>query len=74
MKETPEFADEILSALRVKKDYQTTISKAELQAYWHRISDSSFGSRVRIFFDMYIFYFISIYFVLVTVNCTCYLL
>ncbi|KAF8389943.1 hypothetical protein HHK36_024462 [Tetracentron sinense] len=52
MKETPEFADELLGALKCGRDRQFEITKTKLQEYWCRITDPSFDSRIRIFFDL----------------------
>ncbi|XP_068655865.1 respiratory burst oxidase homolog protein A-like [Aristolochia californica] len=49
---TPEFAEELLGALRGGKDSQSHISKLELHELWCRITDHSFSSRTRIFFDL----------------------
>nr|DAD35041.1 TPA_asm: hypothetical protein HUJ06_005681 [Nelumbo nucifera] len=52
MKESPEFADELLGALQGRRDRHFEITKTELHYYWLRITDPSFGSRIRIFFDL----------------------
>ncbi|CAO2151160.1 unnamed protein product [Urochloa humidicola] len=52
MKE-PEFAGEVFDALaRRRKISGDSISKVELLEFWDQISDTSFDSRLQIFFDM----------------------
>ncbi|KAG9439094.1 hypothetical protein H6P81_019259 [Aristolochia fimbriata] len=58
MPETPEFTlEELLGGLRSgRKEYSAAdshmISKSELRDIWCRITDQSFRSRIRIFFDL----------------------
>ncbi|MED6145029.1 hypothetical protein PIB30_021177 [Stylosanthes scabra] len=52
MQSSPEFANELLRALRGGKDWKFNITKTELYHFWLRIKDDSFDSRMRIFFDM----------------------
>ncbi|KAF9626661.1 hypothetical protein IFM89_038495 [Coptis chinensis] len=52
MKETPEFADELLGALKRKREQHCEITKTELHDYWCRITDTNFHSRTQIFFDL----------------------
>ncbi|XP_026377413.1 respiratory burst oxidase homolog protein F-like [Papaver somniferum] len=52
MKDTPDFAEELLNALRGRKDLALGISKAELHDHWCRITDPEFDSRARVFFDL----------------------
>ncbi|XP_043705777.1 respiratory burst oxidase homolog protein A-like [Telopea speciosissima] len=56
MEDTPEFAEELLEALegrsRNRDNLQLEITKAQLHDYWCRITDPSFNSRIRIFFDL----------------------
>ncbi|CAA6653519.1 unnamed protein product [Spirodela intermedia] len=52
MEETPEFASELLRALRGRKNDCQWITKPELLEYWRRINDTRLSSRVQIFLDM----------------------
>ncbi|KAK9278589.1 hypothetical protein L1049_028161 [Liquidambar formosana] len=52
MQETPEFANELLRALRGRKDDYTLITKTQLHTHWCRVTDPCFESRIRIFFDL----------------------
>ncbi|XP_050376898.1 respiratory burst oxidase homolog protein A-like [Argentina anserina] len=52
MKQSQEFANQLLRALRKSKDCNLGITKAELQGYWCRMTDPCFNSRMQIFFDM----------------------
>ncbi|XP_027368818.1 respiratory burst oxidase homolog protein A-like [Abrus precatorius] len=52
MQPSPEFANELLRALRGGKDWKFDINKTDLHNFWLRMKDNSFNSRMRIFFDM----------------------
>nr|QDH44653.1 respiratory burst oxidase-like protein N [Ricinus communis] len=53
IEQSPEFAKEILMALRGRRrDCRSDITKRELQIYWQRLTDPCFDSRVKIYFDM----------------------
>ncbi|KAF6165052.1 hypothetical protein GIB67_000636 [Kingdonia uniflora] len=52
MEETPDLADQLLVALRGTEEGQLHITKTELRDYWCRITDPSFDSRTRLFFDL----------------------
>ncbi|KAK7330292.1 hypothetical protein VNO77_24482 [Canavalia gladiata] len=52
MQSSPEFANELLRALRGGKDWKFDITKTHLHNFWFRMKDNSFNSRMRIFFDM----------------------
>ncbi|TKY55030.1 Respiratory burst oxidase-like protein F [Spatholobus suberectus] len=52
MQSSPEFANELLSALRGGKDWKSNITKTDLYNLWFHMKDNSFNSRMRIFFDM----------------------
>lgn len=55
MKDSKEFAGEMLDALSRRKGLQEkkeTMSKDELYDYWRQISDTSFDARMRLFFDL----------------------
>nr|POE60062.1 respiratory burst oxidase like protein a [Quercus suber] len=52
MQQSPEFANELLRALRATRDWKFHITKCELHCFWCRMMDPSFDSRIRIFFDM----------------------
>ncbi|PON69705.1 Respiratory burst oxidase [Trema orientale] len=51
MQQSPEFANELLRALRGRKDCKTNITKGELYSFWCSLTDPCFDSRIRIFFD-----------------------
>ncbi|KAJ4974175.1 hypothetical protein NE237_007349 [Protea cynaroides] len=57
MEETPEFAEELLESLEGRSsnrdDRQLEITKPQFHEYWIRITDPSFNSRIRIFFDLF---------------------
>ena len=54
MKETEEFALEVLDALRRRRrPGAEKISREELYEFWLQITEQSFDSRLQIFFDMY---------------------
>ncbi|WVZ13062.1 hypothetical protein V8G54_017592 [Vigna mungo] len=52
MQSSPEFANELLCALRGGENWKYKITKADLYNLWFRMKDNSFNSRMRIFFDM----------------------
>ncbi|KHN48740.1 Respiratory burst oxidase like protein F [Glycine soja] len=52
MQSSPEFANELLRALRRGKGWKSNITKTDLYHLWFRMKDNSFNSRMRIFFDM----------------------
>ncbi|XP_024027378.1 respiratory burst oxidase homolog protein A [Morus notabilis] len=53
MQQSPEFANELLRALRgIRKDLKNYITKGELYSYWLRLTDPCYDSRIRIFFDL----------------------
>nr|KYP56695.1 Respiratory burst oxidase isogeny protein F [Cajanus cajan] len=52
MQSSPEFANELLRALRGGKHWKSNITKTDLYNLWFRMKDNSFNSRLRIFFDM----------------------
>ncbi|XP_062030403.1 respiratory burst oxidase homolog protein A-like isoform X1 [Rosa rugosa] len=52
MKQSQEFANQLLRALRKSKDCNFCIRKAELHSYWCRMTDPCFNSRMQIFFDL----------------------
>ncbi|KAK7265862.1 hypothetical protein RJT34_33486 [Clitoria ternatea] len=52
MQSSPEFANELLRALRRGRDWKFDITKNDLHNFWFRMKDNSFNSRMRIFFDM----------------------
>ncbi|KAM6593858.1 hypothetical protein CsatA_001561 [Cannabis sativa] len=52
MQQSPEFANEILRAVRGRKDFKTCITKQELYSYWCRLTDPCIDSRIKIFFDL----------------------
>ncbi|RDX91801.1 Respiratory burst oxidase-like protein E, partial [Mucuna pruriens] len=52
MQSSPDFANELLSALRGGKDWKSNITKTDLYNLWFQMKDNSFNSRMRIFFDM----------------------
>ncbi|KAL1334236.1 hypothetical protein HN51_063128 [Arachis hypogaea] len=52
MQSSPEFANELLRALRGGKHWKFNITKTDLYRFWLRIKDDSFDSRMRIFFYM----------------------
>ncbi|XP_061364958.1 respiratory burst oxidase homolog protein A-like [Gastrolobium bilobum] len=52
MLSSPEFANELLRALRGHRDWKFNITKTELHKFWFRMKDDSINSRMRIFFDM----------------------
>ncbi|KAH9722198.1 Respiratory burst oxidase2 [Citrus sinensis] len=51
MQQTPEFANEILRALRGRSEWKVDITKNELRDYWHRMA-GSVDSRIQLFFYM----------------------
>lgn len=52
-KESKEFAGELFDALTRRRNITgELINKAELKEFWEQISDQSFDSRLRTFFDM----------------------
>ncbi|KAL5544619.1 hypothetical protein UlMin_008403 [Ulmus minor] len=51
MQQSPDFANELLRALRGRKDPKANITKAELYSYWNRLTDPCSDSRIKIFFD-----------------------
>ncbi|XP_077227251.1 respiratory burst oxidase homolog A [Tasmannia lanceolata] len=53
MKESKEFAGELFDALARRRNITgNSITKSELKEFWEQISDQSFDSRLRTFFDM----------------------
>lgn len=53
MRQSPEFANELLRALRGRSgDHKIDITKRQLHSYWHRMTDPCFDSRMKLFFDM----------------------
>ncbi|KAL8141891.1 hypothetical protein V2J09_014923 [Rumex salicifolius] len=52
MEQAPEFAKELLAALRRRKNVSKNITESELQSYWIRITDPCYDSRLQLFFDM----------------------
>ncbi|CAL9031437.1 unnamed protein product [Prunus brigantina] len=52
MQQTPEFANELLRALRGTRDRNVDMSKDELHSYWCRMTDPCFDSRIQIYFDL----------------------
>ncbi|KAK9926111.1 hypothetical protein M0R45_023359 [Rubus argutus] len=52
MQHSPEFANELLRALRRSNDQNFGIRKVELHSYWCRMTDPCFNSRMQIFFDL----------------------
>ncbi|KAA8541035.1 hypothetical protein F0562_024998 [Nyssa sinensis] len=52
MQQSPEFAKELLGALRGRKNGGADITKNELHDYWHRITNPCFNSRLQLFFDL----------------------
>ncbi|KAL5813375.1 hypothetical protein ACOSQ3_024135 [Xanthoceras sorbifolium] len=52
MQKTPEIANEILRALRGRREYKSNITMHELHGFWHRMTDPCIHSRVQLFFDM----------------------
>lgn len=59
MQKSPEFAKELLRALRGRRRRWTKakMTKRELHGYWCRMTDPSYHSKINIFFDMYIYIF-----------------
>lgn len=52
-KESEAFAVELFDALSRKREIQSdSITKVQLKDFWEQISDQSFDSRLRTFFDM----------------------
>lgn len=51
MQQSPEFANELLRALRGTRDWKIHITKCELHHFWCRMMEP-FDSRIRIFFDL----------------------
>lgn len=54
MKQSAEIANEILRALRGRREWKDDITKNELEGFWVRMNDSCIHSRIRLFFDMYV--------------------
>ena len=55
MTESKEFAMELFDAISRRRQMQVNrTSKEELYEIWQEITDSSFDSRLQIFFDMYV--------------------
>ncbi|KAJ4713194.1 Respiratory burst oxidase [Melia azedarach] len=52
MKQSAEIANEILRALRGRREWKDDITKNELEGFWVRMNDSCIHSRIRLFFDM----------------------
>ena len=52
MQDTPEFAGELLEALRGRRKHDMKLTKRELFDYWHRLTNPCFDSKLRLFFDM----------------------
>ncbi|OWM65233.1 hypothetical protein CDL15_Pgr008823 [Punica granatum] len=52
MQKSPEFAKELLRALRGRSELKSDITKTELHDFWCRMTDSCYYSRIQIFFDM----------------------
>ncbi|XP_021286943.1 respiratory burst oxidase homolog protein A-like [Herrania umbratica] len=52
MRESPEFANELLRALRGRRDWKKDITKNELHNYWCRMTDPWLDSRIELFFDL----------------------
>lgn len=52
MQQSPEFANELLRALRGTRDWKFHITKCELHCFWCRMMDPFFDSRIQIFFDL----------------------
>ncbi|GMN54279.1 hypothetical protein TIFTF001_023409 [Ficus carica] len=53
MKQSPEFAKELMRALRgIGKDPKNYVTKGELYSYWLRLNDPCYDSRIKIFFDL----------------------
>ncbi|KAL5831342.1 hypothetical protein ACOSQ4_016696 [Xanthoceras sorbifolium] len=46
MQKTPEIANEILRALRGRREYKSNITMHELHGFWHRMTDPCIHSRV----------------------------
>jgi len=52
-KESEAFAGEVFDALSRRREIQSdSINKVQLKDFWDQISDQSFDSRLRTFFDM----------------------
>lgn len=52
-KESEAFAGELFDALSRRRGIQgDSINKAQLKDFWDQVSDQSFDSRLRTFFDM----------------------
>lgn len=59
-----EFAGMLFDALARKHGIKgDSINKSQLKEFWDQISDQSFDSRLRTFFDMYLFFLFRITFV-----------
>ncbi|XWS51224.1 hypothetical protein CRYUN_Cryun12cG0158300 [Craigia yunnanensis] len=52
MRESQEFANELLRALRGRRDWKRDITKNELQNYWCCMTDPWLDSRIELFFDL----------------------
>lgn len=56
--ESKEFAGNLFDALARERGIKgDSINKAQLKEFWDQISDQSFDSRLRTFFDMLFFFF-----------------
>ncbi|XP_031253692.1 respiratory burst oxidase homolog protein A-like [Pistacia vera] len=49
---SPEISNEILKALRGRRECKVDITKKELHRYWLRMTDPSINYRIQLFFDM----------------------
>lgn len=57
--ESKEFAGQLFDALARKHGIKgDSINKSQLKEFWDQISDQSFDSRLRTFFDMYLILFL----------------
>ncbi|GLT47493.1 hypothetical protein SLA2020_211880 [Shorea laevis] len=52
MRDSPEFAKQLLRALRGGRKWKFDITKDELHKHWCRMTDPCFNSRTQLFFDM----------------------
>ncbi|TXG51598.1 hypothetical protein EZV62_024122 [Acer yangbiense] len=52
MQKSQEFANEILRALRGRRQHKNYITKHQLYGFWHRMTDPCIHSRIQLFFDM----------------------
>lgn len=52
MRESAEFANELLRALRGRRDWKRGITKNELHNYWCCVTDPWLDSRIDLFFNM----------------------